>query len=98
MTKSLTVHRNTLERRIRKAVQSEMVSDAKRHGTQDVVAYAIVTINADGTSRCSWDTGSALPLWAFAATIHAALAMDVHVSGIEETWKPSMQERKRPKA
>jgi len=98
MPKSLSCHRNTIERRVKKQVRSDMMDCARAHGSQDVVAYAIVSIRADGTSHASWDTGSALPIWAFAPTIFEALKRDVEESGAEETWTPSLQERKRPLA
>ena len=96
MVKSLTVHRNTIECRQRRAIQSSMVHAAKGIGESDIVAYAIVAMDSQGNAKCAWDTGSALPLWAFAETIKAILDRDIECSGVEETWRPSLQERKRP--
>lgn len=96
MVKSLSVHRNTIERRHRREVQSAMVRNAKAIGEGDILAYAIVAIDSDGNGKCAWDTGSALPLWAFADTVRAILDRDIGASGVDDTWKPSLQERKRP--
>lgn len=96
MVKSLSVHRNTIERRVRKTVQADMVQSAKSMGTQDVVAYAFVAIKADGEAITSWDTGSALPVWAFPPTMAEILRKDIQDNDVEETWTPSLQERKRP--
>jgi len=92
----LTEHRNTIEKRHRKEIQADMVQGVKSIGTQDVRAYAIVAITADGNAHCRWDTGSIMPLWAFAPTIQAALAREIEESGVDETWKPDLGERGRP--
>lgn len=94
MTKSLKVHRNTVERRFRKEMQGDMIAAAKSMGKQDVMAYAIVAITSDGCALADWNTGSIMPLWAFGPTISAALDQDIRESGVEETWKPSLSERK----
>ena len=96
LVKNLTVHRNTIECRQRRNVQASMVRAAKTIGDSDTLAYAIVAIDADGTARCSWDTGSALPLWAFADTFRTILDRDIQASEVEDTWKPSLSERRRP--
>ncbi len=90
--KSLSVHKNTLERKRRKSVRSDMVTSAKAMGA-NAVAYAIVTIDEDGSAHAAWDTGSAMPMWAFPETMAAALRRSVEESGVEETWKPSLSER-----
>ena len=94
MPKSLKVHRNTLERRHRKQMQADMVAAARNLGTQDIAAYALVAVKADGRGVAIWDTGSALPMWAFSSTIEKILDDDIRESGVEETWKPSLSERK----
>lgn len=96
MVKSLSVHRNTIERRQRREMQSDMVRAAKGIGESDILAYAIVAIDSEGGAKCAWNTGSALPLWAFADTFRTILVRDIEGSGVEDTWKPSLQERKRP--
>lgn len=93
---SLSAHRNTVERRHRRTTQSQMVAAAKGIGESDIIAYAFVAIDSDGTAKCAWDTGSALPLWAFADTFRTILDRDITNSGVEDTWKPSLEERKRP--
>jgi len=95
-TPSLTVHKNKLAKKHRKAIQEDMVAAARRAGTQDVRAYALVTIRADGSAQCWWDTGSIMPMWGFASTIGAALNRDISESGVDETWRPELSERERP--
>lgn len=94
--RSLTAHRNTVERRQRRNTQSTMAHAAKAIGEGDVLAYAIVAIRSDGSAAAAWDAGSALPLWAFADTVRGILHEDIMGSGIEDTWRPSLSERKRP--
>lgn len=79
MVKSLTVHRNTIERRQRRDVQNAMVRASKGIGESDILAYAIVAIDSDGNGGCAWDTGSALPLWAFADTVRTILDRDIGI-------------------
>ena len=95
-TVSLTVHRNTIERRHRKDMQEAMVRSAKAMGESDIRAYAIVAFRADGGALSSWDTGSIMPLWGFAPTVGATLAADIGESGVDDTWNPALGERSRP--
>lgn len=90
---SLTAHRNTLAKRHRKNMQSGMVQAARNQGTQDVRAWALVTVRANGTISAEWDTGSIMPMWAFPSTMEAALRRDMEDSGVEETWRPELSER-----
>lgn len=91
----LTVHRNTVERRAAKRVRDDMVRSAKTIGSKDIVAYAIVGIDAQGSLHSLWDTGACIPMWAFPATIAEGLSRDMD-GGPEEDWRPSLQERKKP--
>ena len=91
-TVALSVHKNTIEKRRRKAIQNNMVRAAGNMGKQDVRAFALVAISADGSALCAWDTGSILPLWGFAPTINNILSRDIEDSGVEDTWSPSLSE------
>ena len=94
MKVDFSVHKNTRERRHRKAMQAAMTKAAKDMGQRDIVAYAFVAIRSDGEALASWDTGAALPLWAFAPTIAEVLRKDIEASGVEEDWRPSLTERR----
>lgn len=95
-TRNLSIHRNTIERRHRKQMQAEMVRASKAIGDGDVIAYATVAIMSDGNARASWDSGAAVPLWSFADVIAGVLRQDIDHSGLEDDWRPSLQERKKP--
>lgn len=92
-TPNLSVHRNTLAKKHRKDMQAHMIDAARRGGTQDVRAFALVTIRADGSVWSEWDSGSIMPLWAFAPTIAEALKRDLEESGVDDTWRPELSER-----
>lgn len=87
--KSLSVHKNTLERRRKKDVAERLTRDtAKMVKDNDVRAYAVVAIKADGNGCVMWDTGKILPLWAFPETVAAILRKDIEGSGVVDDWKP----------
>lgn len=92
--KSLTVHKNTIERQHRKSMQADMVHAAKSMGNQDVVAYALVAFRSDGGAMCHWNTGSIMPMWGFAPTVQEIIIEDMRQSGVDDTWRPSLTERK----
>lgn len=93
---SLSVHKNSIERRNRKSMQSRMIAAAKGMDEQDVRAYAIVAITSNGDALCSWDSGSVVPLWAFSPIVEQVLSRDIDESGVEDTWSPSLSERTKP--
>jgi len=88
-TTSLSCHKNTVEKRRKRQIAKDITrSGAKMCRDVDIRAYALVGIDANGRSHCEWDTGSILPLWAFADTVAAMLRRDLEESGVDETWKP----------
>ncbi len=90
----LSVHKSQIERSRRKSVRSEMIRQAGGMSSDsDIVAYAIVGLTSDGQIRAGWDTGGAVPLWAFPATICEALAQDIATSGTEEDFRKPVVDR-----
>lgn len=88
---SLTVHRNTVERRRKRIVADEMAYLARKMTMDtDIRAYAIVGIAADGGVCSFWDTGGVLPMWAFPATVAEALTRNMRNSGVDDDWRPSL--------
>lgn len=92
--KSLTVHRNTLEKHRKR----ELAKDIQKHAEKmvrdnNIRAYAIIGIGADGKGYALWDTGAILPMWAFPATISAILQRDIEESGVGDDWKPSISNK-----
>lgn len=88
---SLSVHKNTVERRRKRATAGEMAQFAKKMAMDaDIRAYAIVGIGADGGVCSVWDTGGILPMWSFPATVSEALSRDMQNSGLDDDWRPSL--------
>jgi hypothetical protein len=89
---SLTVHRNKVENR-RKRDLSKTLRSSVEHMVreQDIRAYAVVGIAADGKAYTLWDTGAVLPMWAFADTVAHVLREDIRESGIEDDWRPTLK-------
>lgn len=94
MTKSpapFTVHKNTVERRVKRERRDTAVADVRGlMSAHDVRAYAFVGITAEGKAVACWDTGSILPMWGYPEMIAAALRRDMEESGIAETWTPPL--------
>lgn len=87
----LGLHINKVEARRKRALAAALVRDTgKMVRDYDIRAYAVVGIGADGRAHCIWDTGAILPMWAFPATVHAALMRDLECSTVEEDWKPAL--------
>lgn len=89
MAVRLSVHKNTVARRRKKeraTVMSKAAADMCR--VHDVRAYAIVGIACDGRAYASWDTGRALPMWAFADTVATVLRKDIETCEVEDDWRP----------
>lgn len=87
--KSLSVHKNTIEKRRKK----ELCQEISRVGSKmckdnDIRAYALVGIDSKGNSHAIWDTGNILPMWAFSDTIAGMLRRDIEESGVTEQWVP----------
>lgn len=88
---SLSVHRNTVERRRKSDLAKAVTGDVEALiREQDIRAYAIVGIAASGKAFCFWDTGAIMPMWAFPATIGEAVRRDMEESGISEDWVPAL--------
>lgn len=92
MAKNLFLHKNTMEKRRRKEIVSSLTGKMRKKLNEvDVRAYAVVCIDANGKGHCEWDTGSIMPIWGFAQTIHEVLKRDIEESGVDETWKPPLR-------
>jgi len=92
---NLSVHRNTVEKRQRDTRVRELVRGAEKMARDtDLRAYAVVGIGADGSAHAMWDTGSVVPMWAFADTITHILRRSVESSmgEVAETWRPPLKE------
>lgn len=88
---SLTVHRNTVERHRKRALAKELQGRVEALvREQDIRAYAVVGIGANGEAYALWDTGAILPMWAFPATVREVLRADMQSSGIEDDWRPTL--------
>lgn len=88
---SLSLHRNTIERKAQRERSKALVRDVEQLTRQvDIRAYAIVGIGADGLGYAYWDTGAIVPMWGFADTMAAILRKDVDDTEAEEDWKPPL--------
>ena len=91
---NLTAHKSQIERKRRKDVRKDMETLARGMASSgDIVAYAIVGITADGSARAVWDTGGAVPMWAFPATVREILSEDMMNSGAEEDFRRPLLDR-----
>ena len=91
---NLTVHKNTVERRRKRELAKtlkSLVDTLTREN--DLRAYAIVGIGADGNAYALWDTGDILPMWAFADTVSHVLREDIRSSNVEDGWRPALPGR-----
>lgn len=95
-TVCLSTHKNTLEKRHARQMKQAACADVQAIMAQDVRAYAFVAIDAAGRAHAAWDTGSILPMWAFSSVVADMLRADIEASGVEETWRPNLNERGRP--
>lgn len=90
-TKSLSVHRNTIENR-RKRERATAVS--KQAGTLlrdvDVRAYAIVAIDAQGSPYALWDTGGTMPMIAFPSMVATILTANIGSTDVQDDWRPTL--------
>lgn len=70
-----------------------MVVDTERLvREQDIRAYAIVGLAADGSAHAVWDTGSVVPMWAFTDVVSAVLRRSIenNIDVIAEDWRPEI--------
>ncbi len=59
---SLSVHRNTKDKRQSRAVASRLLADAKRQiRDSKIIGYALVSWDKDNNALNDWDTGKAFP-------------------------------------
>lgn len=87
----LSVHRNTVEARRKRTLARDLTGRVEKLvRDNDIRAYAVVGIAADGSAHALWDTGAILPMWAFPATVEAALRIDMMSSGVDEDWRPAL--------
>ena len=91
MAAKLSVHRNKVEARRKRELAKDLQNRTEALVREnDIRAFAIVGIGADGKGYAFWNTGAILPMWAFADTIATILRRDIENSGVEEDWKPSL--------
>src|SRR5436190_2436808 len=89
MAVKLNVHRNTVEARRKRTLSKELRNHtAKMVRDNDIRAYAIVGIAADGQAHAIWDTGAVLPIWAFADVVSHILREDIRTSDPVDDWRP----------
>lgn len=92
---NLTVHRNTLEKRQKRERANDLVLGTKKMVLDsDIRAYAVVGIAADGSGHAIWDTGSVVPMWAFADVIAGILRRDLEGHLDIEDWRPPLVQPK----
>lgn len=88
---SLAVHRNTVEKRRARIVRKDMGETVRQFTSQnDIRAYAIIALDAEGNMHAYWDTGSVMPMWAFPDVMAAGLRREMETSGVDDTWKPPL--------
>lgn len=92
MAISLSVHKNKVEARRKRELSKFLRSKVENLvREQDLRAYAVVGINANGEAFALWDTGAILPRWAFADTVAAVLRKDIEEnSEVDDDWKPAL--------
>lgn len=89
--KSLSVHRNSVERRRKAELSKALRTQVERLvRNEDIRAYAVVGINSEGKAFALWNTGAILPQWAFADTIATVLKEDILDCGIVDDWRPNL--------
>ena len=90
-TVSLSAHRNTVEHRRKRTLSRELRRGVEKMvRDEDIRAYAIVGIAANGSAFALWDTGAILPLCAFADTVSHLLRDSIRDAGIVDDWRPSL--------
>ncbi|MBG7616480.1 hypothetical protein IWC96_14475 [Brevundimonas sp. BAL450] len=89
---SLSMHRNKVEARRKRVVAADLTRQVgKLVRDCDVRAYAVVAVSSDGGFYTLWDTGGVMPMRAFPHAIQQALSDDIHNSGAEDDWRPSLK-------
>lgn len=90
-TARLSVHRNTIEKKRRNDLAKLMLRGGEKMiRDSDIRAFALVGIDSEGHAHAVWNTGGALPMWAFPETVASILKRDIETSGIADDWKPSL--------
>lgn len=88
---SLHIHKNKIESKRKRELASSLRCQVEAMVKErDIRAYAIVGIAADGHAYALWDTGSILPLWAFADTVSNVLRVDINGSDVSDDWSPAL--------
>lgn len=92
MAISLSVHKNKLEARRKRELSKRLKANVETLvREEDIRAYAVVGINANGSAFALWDTGAILPRWAFADTVATILRKDIEDhSEAEDDWRPTL--------
>lgn len=91
MAVKLSVHRNKVEARRKRELAKDLQNRVEALvREQDIRAFAIVGISADGSAFALWDTGAILPMWAFADTVATILKKDIDNCEVVDDWKPSL--------
>ena len=91
---SLSVHRNKVESRRKRAAATTLKRQVEAMvREQDIRAYAVVGIAADGKRYVLWNTGAILPMHALPAIAMDALSVDIGnaaLDGMEDDWRPNL--------
>lgn len=86
---NLSVHKNKVAARRKRNLADALTRDtAKMIKENDIRAYAVVGIAANGEAHALWDTGNCMPLWAFPSVVGEVLRADV--AGVEDEWRPDL--------
>ena len=91
---NLKVHRNKVEGRRKRETARSLCRDVEAMvREQDIRAYAVVGIAADGKRYTLWDTGAIVPMVALPAIAMSALSVDIGnaaYEGMEDDWHPNL--------
>ena len=91
---SFSAHKSQIERSRRKTLRKEMCAAASGiNNSANIVSYSIVALSDDGRAFCAWDTGGAVPMWAFPQTMASVIKCDMDESGIDEDYKKPLIDR-----
>lgn len=91
MAVKLSIHRNKVEARRKRELAKDLQNRVEAMVREnDIRAFAVVGIAADGQAYALWDTGAILPMWAFADTVATILKKDIDNCGVVDDWKPNL--------
>lgn len=88
---SLSAHRNKVEARRKRELANDLTRQVRDLVKErDIRAYAVVAVGSDGGFYALWDTGAIMPMRAFPNAVSQALSDDIHNSGVDDDWRPTL--------